>query len=123
MRFLGKKGRLTEQLKQLGKLPAEDRPAAGQEINRIKQLLQQAIEGRRAALESAVLAEQLVSERIDVNKSAILGSLVLEKVLEVIAFALAIVFLITAMTVPVWVADPGKSFLILALVAACSGGF
>ena len=67
VRFLGKKGRLTEQLKQLGKLPAAERPAAGQEINRIKQQLQQAIEGRREELESVVLAEQLASERIDVT--------------------------------------------------------
>ena len=33
VRYLGKKGLLTEQLKQLGKLPAEQRPQAGQAIN------------------------------------------------------------------------------------------
>ncbi|MBE9561940.1 MAG: phenylalanine--tRNA ligase subunit alpha, partial [Proteobacteria bacterium] len=31
--FLGKKGLLTEKLKQVGKLPAEQRPKAGQDIN------------------------------------------------------------------------------------------
>ena len=31
--YLGKKGKLTERLKSLSQLPAEDRPAAGQEIN------------------------------------------------------------------------------------------
>ena len=32
-RYLGKQGVLTEQLKQLGKLPPEERPAAGARIN------------------------------------------------------------------------------------------
>ena len=37
--YLGKKGKLTEQLKTLGKLPAEERPKAGQVINDVKILL------------------------------------------------------------------------------------
>ncbi len=36
VRLLGKKGLLTEQLKGLGKLPAQERPAAGQRINQAK---------------------------------------------------------------------------------------
>ncbi len=51
--YLGKSGAFTEQLKRLGKLPAEERPKAGQAINRAKQALQQAIEERRKALEDA----------------------------------------------------------------------
>ncbi|MDH5470540.1 MAG: phenylalanine--tRNA ligase subunit alpha, partial [Gammaproteobacteria bacterium] len=46
VRYLGKKGLLTEQLKQLGKLPAAERPVAGQEINRVKQLVQAGIDAR-----------------------------------------------------------------------------
>jgi len=65
--YLGKKGLLTQQLKQLGKLPAGERPAAGQEINKTKQLVQQAIEIRRQALQDAALDEQLASESIDVT--------------------------------------------------------
>ena len=34
--YLGKKGLITDQLKQLGKLPAEERRDAGQEINKVK---------------------------------------------------------------------------------------
>jgi phenylalanyl-tRNA synthetase alpha chain len=67
VRYLGKSGVFTEQLKSLGKLPKEERPAAGQEINRAKQLLQKAIEARKAALETAALAERLAAERIDVS--------------------------------------------------------
>jgi len=67
VRYLGKKGLLTQQLKQLGTLPAEERPAAGQEINRIKQQAQQAIEARGNTLASAALDAQLAGEKIDVS--------------------------------------------------------
>ncbi len=59
VRYLGKKGLLTEQLKQLGKLPAAERPAAGQEINRVKQSVQAVLEARREVLQSAALDAQL----------------------------------------------------------------
>jgi phenylalanyl-tRNA synthetase alpha chain len=65
--YLGKKGQLTQQLKQLGALPAAERPAAGQEINRIKARVQQALEARRDALQAAQLDARLASERIDVT--------------------------------------------------------
>jgi phenylalanyl-tRNA synthetase alpha chain len=65
--YLGKKGQLTQQLKQLGALPAEERPAAGQEINRIKARVQQALESRRDALQAAHLDARLASERVDVT--------------------------------------------------------
>lgn len=65
--YLGKKGLLTRQLKSLGKLPASDRPAAGQAINRVKQQLQQAIETRSGVLEGAALNAQLAGETIDVT--------------------------------------------------------
>ena len=67
VRFLGKKGLLTEQLKQLGQLPESERPAAGQAINQAKQTVQETIESRRAHFESAVLDQRLASEAIDVT--------------------------------------------------------
>jgi len=67
VQYLGKKGLLTEQLKQLGKLPADERPQAGQAINVAKKQVQQAIEARKQALQNAALAEALASERIDVT--------------------------------------------------------
>ncbi|MCS4505691.1 Phenylalanine--tRNA ligase alpha subunit [wastewater metagenome] len=65
--YLGKKGRLTAELKQLGRLPAEERPAAGQAINAAKQRLAERLEGRREALERASLARSLEAERVDVT--------------------------------------------------------
>jgi phenylalanyl-tRNA synthetase alpha chain len=67
VRFLGKKGLLTGQLKQLGKLPADERPAAGQEINAAKQRVQAALESRKNTLQAAALDEKLAAERIDVT--------------------------------------------------------
>ena len=69
VRFLGKKGLLTQQLKQLGQLPAAERPAAGQAINRIKQQVQQVVEARGSELQAAALDAQLASEKIDVTLS------------------------------------------------------
>lgn len=65
--FLGKKGGVTQQLKQLGGMPAEQRKAAGQQINTLKQELIQAIEARKQTLEQAAMAQRLASEAVDVT--------------------------------------------------------
>jgi phenylalanyl-tRNA synthetase alpha chain len=67
VQFLGKKGVLTEQLKQLGSLPVDERKKVGQEINRAKKTLQEAIQARRDVLQAAKLEAQLAAERIDVT--------------------------------------------------------
>jgi phenylalanyl-tRNA synthetase alpha chain len=67
VRYLGKKGALTDLLKQLGKVPAEERPARGQAINGAKQQVQGALDARRAALDEARLVAQLAAETIDVT--------------------------------------------------------
>jgi phenylalanyl-tRNA synthetase alpha chain len=67
VRLLGKKGALTDQLKQLGSLPADQRPVAGQEINRVKQRVQALLDERRAQLQAAALAAQLAGETVDVT--------------------------------------------------------
>ena len=55
--YLGKKGVVTELLKGLGGLPADQRPLAGNAINSLKQTVADAIAARRRVLEdSAVLA-------------------------------------------------------------------
>jgi phenylalanyl-tRNA synthetase alpha chain len=67
VQFLGKKGQLTGLLKGLGKLPAEERPAAGAEINQAKRVLDDAIGTRKDTLESSALDEKLNAEAIDVT--------------------------------------------------------
>ena len=65
--YLGKKGRLTGLLKGLGKLTAEERPAAGAKINDVKQSLQDLIGQRKAYFESIDLNAKLAKETIDVT--------------------------------------------------------
>lgn len=65
--YLGKSGVLTEQLKQLGQLPAERRREAGAVINTAKQEVQSAIEARKQFLETAALDAQLRAEAYDVT--------------------------------------------------------
>ena len=67
VRYLGKKGFLTEQLKSLGGLAAEDRPLAGKLVNDAKEKLQAKLSERKLALESSLLTQQLGSEKIDVT--------------------------------------------------------
>ncbi len=65
--YLGKKGVLTARMKELGKLSAEERPAAGQKINKAKQSVQASLEARRTLLEDAALAKQLAEDAVDVS--------------------------------------------------------
>ena len=67
VRWLGKKGVLTEQLKSLGSLPAADRPAAGARINEAKAQVQAAIDSAQGQLESAAIEAELSAGRIDVT--------------------------------------------------------
>jgi phenylalanyl-tRNA synthetase alpha chain len=65
--YLGKKGQLTQRLKELSGLPVSERPAAGQAINEAKRLLQADLESRRRALEAEALEASLARDRIDVT--------------------------------------------------------
>ena len=69
-RYLGKTGLLTEQLKGLGKLSSEERPAAGAAINVVKQGVEEVLKARRDAILQAEQAQQLASESLDVTLPA-----------------------------------------------------
>jgi len=65
--YLGKGGRITEQLKALGSLPAEAKKARGAEINAAKQAIETALGARREALAQAHLGAQLAAQSLDVT--------------------------------------------------------
>jgi phenylalanyl-tRNA synthetase alpha chain len=76
--LLGKSGLVTEQLKQLGKLPPDERKVQGERVNRAKEQLQQAIATRKSALEDAAFDKRLTEERVDITlpgRNADLGSI------------------------------------------------
>jgi phenylalanyl-tRNA synthetase alpha chain len=65
--FLGKKGKLSRILAEIGKLPPADRGRIGALANSIKDQLQTSLDQRKAELAQAQLAVQLEAERIDVT--------------------------------------------------------
>jgi phenylalanyl-tRNA synthetase alpha chain len=65
--FLGKKGPITEVLKGMGKLPAEERPLIGEVANKVREAITEAIEKKQASLERAEVERKLASQKIDVT--------------------------------------------------------
>ncbi len=68
VRYLGKKGMITAQLKRIGGLPPEQRKGFGQEANLIKAQIVHWLEEKREKLEALAIASQLENERIDVTQ-------------------------------------------------------
>lgn len=67
VKYLGKKGPITDLLKGMGKLPAEERPKMGQLVNVIREEVTQFLEEKKELIEEAALNEQLEIETIDVT--------------------------------------------------------
>lgn len=67
VKYLGKKGPMTEILRGMGKLPAEERPKIGQIVNEIKAELEGKINEATAVLEKKALADKLANEQVDIT--------------------------------------------------------
>ena len=65
--YLGKNGKLMALMRQLGSLPAEQRPAFGKAVNEAKARLEAEIEQRLATLKRAEQAVRFEQERIDIT--------------------------------------------------------
>ncbi len=65
--FLGKKGKITDLMKGLGKVSKEERPKLGQKINEVKQEIVHRLEAKRAHFERLEVEEKLKAEAIDVT--------------------------------------------------------
>lgn len=66
-KYLGKQGALTEQMKQLGKATAEERPKLGAAINEVKQQVEALLNAQRDAIQNRELNARLAEEAIDVT--------------------------------------------------------
>jgi phenylalanyl-tRNA synthetase alpha chain len=66
-KYLGKQGRITEQMKSLAALPPEQKKQAGAAINQAKARIELALNARREALAEASLQAKLEAEAIDVT--------------------------------------------------------
>lgn len=65
--FLGKKGSFTEQLKTLGGLSPEVRPAAGAAINQAKDQVQEALSERKTLIDNLAAEIELAMGKIDIT--------------------------------------------------------
>ena len=65
--FLGKKGRLTEILKSMKDLPAEERPKVGQKVNEVRALLEAKLEEKKKEMNRTLLQAKMKRETIDVT--------------------------------------------------------
>jgi phenylalanyl-tRNA synthetase alpha chain len=70
---LGRKGRVSELMAQLGRMPPEERKAFGAAVNQLKSTVTDALERRRSVLEDAALSARLVNESADVTLPVRLG--------------------------------------------------
>ncbi len=66
-RYLGKAGRVTELLKALSRLPADEKKSQGAAINQAKQRVEALLDDSRTLLAGAELERQLKSEALDVT--------------------------------------------------------
>ena len=67
VKVLGRKGRITTEMKGLSRLDPDARRAAGQALNQVKDAVAEAIESRRLGLADAALAAKLLEDRLDVT--------------------------------------------------------
>ncbi|KUK31694.1 MAG: Phenylalanine--tRNA ligase alpha subunit [Thermoanaerobacterales bacterium 50_218] len=67
VKFLGKKGELTQVLRQMGTLAPEERPRIGQLANEVRALLTERLEKKLSILREQEKEKKLKSERIDVT--------------------------------------------------------
>jgi phenylalanyl-tRNA synthetase alpha chain len=64
---LGKKGRVSELMAQLGRMAPDERKAFGQAVNAVKERVADALDARKGDLEATALDARLATERIDVT--------------------------------------------------------
>jgi len=67
VKYLGKKGEVTQLLRNMGSLPAEQRPVVGQMVNRLKSELEQLYDEKETELEKAVQQKRLQEETLDIT--------------------------------------------------------
>ena len=67
VKYLGKKGELTNLLKMMGKLSPEERPVVGQLANEVREALAAALEERQKILDQQALDRRLAEEAVDVT--------------------------------------------------------
>ena len=67
IKYLGKKGQLSQILRGMGKLSPEERPSVGALANEVKEAIQGKLDGQKTTLQQAQIAAQIEAETLDVT--------------------------------------------------------
>ncbi len=67
VKYLGRKGLITEGLKGLSNLPPEERPAAGKELNDLKKIIEENIATKEGILKQKDMETKLAKEYLDIT--------------------------------------------------------
>ena len=67
VKYLGKKGQITSQLKKLGSMTADQKPSFGQEINKIKNQIESNVKTKKIELKKSSIARNIATQSIDIT--------------------------------------------------------
>ena len=65
--YLGKQGSISQAMRQIGALPADQRPAAGQRMQQVREQVQSLLNNRQRTLQTALQADRMAAETLDVT--------------------------------------------------------
>ncbi|MEL6441085.1 MAG: phenylalanine--tRNA ligase subunit alpha [Cyanobacteria bacterium J06621_8] len=75
IKYLGKKGQLSQILRGMGKLSPEERPVVGSQANVVKEEVQTSLEQRKQNLQQQLITAQIKADTIDVTMPGVARSL------------------------------------------------
>ena len=67
VKYLGKKGQITSQLKKLGSMKTDQKPSFGQEINKIKNQIEAKVKAKKIELKKSSIARNIATQSIDIT--------------------------------------------------------
>ncbi len=67
VKYLGKKGQITSQLKKLGSMKTDQKPSFGQEINKIKNQIEAKVKAKKIELKKSLITTNIATQSIDIT--------------------------------------------------------
>ena len=67
VKYLGKKGQITSQLKKLGSMKTDQKPSFGQEINKIKNQIEAKVQAKKIEIKKSSIARNIATQSIDIT--------------------------------------------------------
>jgi phenylalanyl-tRNA synthetase alpha chain len=67
IKYLGKKGEITQLMKTMGSLSEDERPAFGALVNKARTAVEEALNDKKSTMEAAALQEKMQAEKIDIT--------------------------------------------------------